>query len=160
MELKVGDLAPDFTLNSTSKQNFTLSKSIAGKKMTTVLFFYPGDFSTICTKEASHFRDEFESLIDQEVQVIGVNTNNLKTHQKFKESLNLPFELLSDPAGEVCKLYNAYRPLLGQAGRVTYVIDPDQRIQAICEGGFNAARHVREAKKAVREIQPEEALDS
>lgn len=160
MELKVGDLAPDFTLNSTSKQNFTLSKSIAEKKGTIVLFFYPGDFSTICTKEAIHFKDEFDSLLEHGVQVIGINTNNLKSHQKFKEALGLPYDLLSDPAGEVCKLYNAYRPLLSQAGRKTYVIGPDQRIQTICEGGFNAARHVHEAKKGVREIQPEEAFDS
>lgn len=158
MRLKVGDLAPDFTLPSTAGENFTLSEALKNKQENIILFFYPGDFSTLCTWEACNFRDEFEPFRELKAEVIGISTDNMKSHRRFKEAHNLPFQLLSDPAGEVCKFYGAYRPLMGQASRITFVIDPDQKIRAIYTGKFRTDKHVDNAKKAMQEIESDKEL--
>ncbi|HKJ46473.1 MAG TPA: peroxiredoxin [Balneolales bacterium] len=153
MRLEVGDLAPDFTLPSTAGKNFTLSEALESDEENIILFFYPGDFSTLCTWEACNFRDEFEPFRELKAEVIGISTDNMKSHRRFKETHSLPFQLLSDPAGDVCKLYGAYRPLLSQASRRTFVIDPGQRIRAVYDGLFRTAKHVDNAKKAMQEIE-------
>ncbi len=149
MKLLVGDKAPDFTLPSTSGEPFTLSEELKNRENSLVLFFYPGDFSTLCTREAIAFRDEIDQLEEQNADVIGISTNNMKSHRRFRKKFQLPFELLSDPAGEVCRMYDAYRPLLGQASRMTFVIEPDQTIRSIYDGQFRVFKHVEHAIRAI-----------
>lgn len=149
MKLLVGDMAPDFTLPSTSGEPFTLSEELKNRENPIVLFFYPGDFSTLCTREAIAFRDEIDQLEEQNADVIGISTNNMESHRRFRKKFQLPFELLSDPAGEVCRMYDAYRPLLGQASRMTFIIEPDQTIRSIYDGQFRVFKHVEHAIRAI-----------
>lgn len=152
MKLLVGDKAPDFTLPSTSGEPFTLSEEMSKADKPIVLFFYPGDFSTLCTREAIAFRDEIDRLEDTEGQrfdIVGISTNNMESHRRFRKKFQLPFELLSDPAGEVCRMYDSYRPLLGQASRMTFVVDPDRTIRTIYDGQFRVFKHVEHAIRAI-----------
>lgn len=140
MALKIGTPAPDFTLPSTERDTFTLSKDMAGKPC--ILFFYPKDFSKVCTKEACEFRDHFADFRGLDVTVIGISRDDIDTHRRFKQQYNLPFELLSDASGEVCKKYDALVPILGIPKRITYLLDASHKIVAAYQEFFGARQHI------------------
>ena len=140
MALKVGDQAPDFTLPSTSGSPFTLSKNFAGKPL--ILYFYPKDFTTVCTEEACQFRDAFEEFRDLDFDIIGISKDTVETHLKFKEKHDLPFELLADVQGQVAKQYKAVVPVVGMLRRVTYLLDSNHRVRGVYENMFNARKHL------------------
>ena len=131
----VGKPAPDFTLPSTSGEPVTL-KSFKGKK-TVVLYFYPKDETPGCTREACDFRDHFAELEQDGVVVLGVSTDPMEAHLKFKEKHRLPFTLLSDEDAAVSKLYGVYKQknVYGKKSmgieRTTFVIDKTGRIAQI-----------------------------
>lgn len=139
MALSVGDHAPEFCLESTSGAKLS-SGDLKGKRF--VLYFYPKDFTSVCTKQACSFRDQFAELRDLSVPVFGVSRDNLDTHRRFKEEHKLPFELLSDPDGRVAKAYGARVPLLGVTRRVTYLVDEQGRIAAVHEEMMGDVSHV------------------
>lgn len=141
MPLRVQQKAPDFCLPSTSGQNFCLYEAMQGKAC--ILYFYPKDFTPGCTTEACDFRDNIVSFRDLDVNVFGISRDTIASHQKFKEAHQLPFELLSDAKGEVCKAYQALIPLIGIPRRVTYLLDPEQKILAVYENMLGAKRHIR-----------------
>ena len=141
MPLRVGDLAPDFTLPSTSGGKFTLSADGAGQPL--VLYFYPKDFTSVCTAEACDFRDNFSQFRSLDVAVIGVSRDDVATHLRFQREHNLPFELLADVAGEVSAAYQALVPVLRINRRVTYLLDKNHRVAAVFENMFSADQHAR-----------------
>lgn len=128
----IGKPAPDFTLPSTSGEPVNL-KSYKGKK-TVVLYFYPKDESSGCTREACDLRDHFAELEQHGVVVLGVSTDPMETHLKFKEKHKLPFPLLSDEDATVSKMYGVYKQknVYGKKSlgieRTTFVIDKTGRI--------------------------------
>ncbi|MEM9299712.1 MAG: peroxiredoxin [Bacteroidota bacterium] len=148
MPLKVGETAPNFNLASTGKNRFNLKDL----NEPLVLFFYPKDFTPGCTKEACSFRDNFEFFKNLDVQVVGINTDTLSTHAKFKEKHNLPFELLSDASGKVCKAYKAHVPVLNIAKRITYLIDAEKKIAAVYNDLIGAEKHIKTMIRKVSEV--------
>ncbi|ADR21535.1 peroxiredoxin [Marivirga tractuosa] len=141
MALKEQQKAPDFELESTSGKNFKLSEK-AGEPI--ILFFYPKNFTKVCTAEVCEFRDAFSEFRDLNVKVVGVSQDTISSHQKFKKENKLPFELLSDPKGKVAKLYKATIPVIGMNRRITYLLDKDLRIKAVYENMFTADQHVKQ----------------
>jgi peroxiredoxin Q/BCP len=141
MSLKVNSQAPDFILPSTEDKSFTLSKDADGKPV--VLYFYPKDFTGICTKEACGFRDEFAAFRDPNVTVYGISTDSTETHRKFRQEYQLPFHLLADEKGAVSKLYKAKIPLLNISKRITYLLDKEHRIKAVYQDFFHAEEHIK-----------------
>lgn len=148
MALSVKQSAPDFTLPSTARNNFHLKRD--WDRQGGILYFYPKNFTPGCTKEACGFRDEFSALRDLSITVIGISQDSLDSHQKFKKSYQLPFELLSDRDGQVSRLYQARIPFLKVTKRVTYLLDPDHRIVAVYEDMFRADQHVRSMIEAIQ----------
>ncbi|MBK1876899.1 peroxiredoxin [Pelagicoccus mobilis] len=146
MGLSVGDIAPDFCLES-SGGGVVSSNDLRGQCF--VLYFYPKDFTSVCTAEACSFRDQFADLRDLDVTVFGVSRDDLDTHRKFKEEYDLPFELLSDPDGKTAKAYGARVPLLGVTKRVTYLVNGEGRIAAVHEEMFGDASHVNAVLSAL-----------
>ncbi len=132
--LKVGDPAPDFTLEDTNGRPVKLS-SLRGK--TLVLYFYPKDNTPGCTKEACSFRDAYEQYKSKKVQVIGVSLDDQGSHENFSSKFGLPFPLLSDTKGEVAKKYGVYvqKNMYGKKywgiKRTTFVIDEKGKIKEI-----------------------------
>jgi thioredoxin-dependent peroxiredoxin len=131
----IGRPAPDFSLPSTTGDSVSL-KAFKGKK-TVILYFYPKDDTPGCSKEACEFRD-FSAEFDKHNTVIfGVSTDNLESHQKFKDKLKLPFPLLSDEDASVSKMFGVYKQknLYGKKymgiERTTFVIDRTGRIAQI-----------------------------
>ncbi|MCS4432901.1 peroxiredoxin [Aquiflexum gelatinilyticum] len=149
MALKKGQKAPDFTLPSTSGENFTLSKNASSKPC--VIYFYPKDFTKVCTAEACDFRDQFEAFQELDIPVVGISRDTITTHHKFKKEHKLPFELLSDASGKVCKSYDALIPIVNMPKRVTYFIDSNQVIQGVYSDMFESKKHVDEMVKQLKE---------
>ncbi len=140
MSLKVGEKAPDFCLESTGGKRVSLA-DFQGRKL--VLYFYPKDFTSVCTAQACSFRDQFAHLRDLGVPVLGISRDSLDTHRRFKEEYELPFDLLADVDGAIAKAYKARIPILGVNKRITYLIDAEQNIAAVHEELLGDASHVK-----------------
>lgn len=131
----IGKPAPDFTLPATTGESISL-RQFKGKK-TVILYFYPKDETPGCTKEACEFRDHSEEFERHNVVVLGVSTDNMESHQSFREKHRLPFPLLADEDATVSKLYGVYKlkNLYGKKymgiERTTFVIDRTGRIAQI-----------------------------
>mgnify|MGYP003563952331 CR=1 FL=1 len=136
MKLKVGDTAPDFSVND-EKGNPVKLSDFKGKKV--VLYFYPKDNTPGCTAEACNLRDNYKALMDAGYTVLGVSTDNEKSHQKFIDKFELPFPLLADTEKEIHEKYGTWveksmygRKYMGTA-RVTFLIDESGNIEEIIE---------------------------
>ncbi len=124
MSVKVGDIAPDFTLTADNGKPYQLSKNIKDKIL---LVFYPGDGTPVCTAQLCEYRDGISEFKDLGVEVVGISANDTKSHKKFKKDQNLPFPLLTDENGEVAEQYGAK----GWFGikRAVYVLDKDRKVR-------------------------------
>ena len=142
MGLKVGDKAPNFTLDSTSGEKFTLYDSVGNEPC--IIYFYPKDFTSVCTEQACSFRDEFGAFRDLGVTVIGISKDDIETHQRFKEEYRLPFELLADTTGKVAKLYDSLLPIVSIPKRNTFVLAADKTIMDIQSDLTSGKSKIRE----------------
>ncbi len=134
VELKEGDIAPDFSLPSTLGENISLN-DFRGKKV--ILYFYPKDDTPGCTKEACTFRDDLKKYEKTDTIILGVSLDNLDSHRKFINKYDLPFPLLSDIEAKVSKAYGVYK-LKNMYGkkfwgieRTTFLIDEKGIIEKI-----------------------------
>jgi peroxiredoxin Q/BCP len=133
--VKVGDIAPDFTLKSQFGEDVRLSDSL--RKKPVVLYFYPKDFTTGCTKEACAFRDSYEAFKDAGAEVIGVSTATPERHGEFAAAYKLPFRLLADEGAAVRMLYGVPMSLGLLPGRGTYIIDVNGVVRHIFNSQVN-----------------------
>ncbi len=147
MPLKPGTKAPDFTLPSTSGENLKLSNNVP-----CILYFYPKNFTPGCTQEACSFRDGFSELRNLNIKVFGISRDSIKSHTKFRNEHALPFHLLSDTKGEICKRYDSLIPLIRIPKRTTYLIDERQKIKAVYDDMFGAKKHL---EKMISELNIE-----
>jgi peroxiredoxin len=128
MPVKVGDKAPDFSLPDQDRNLRRLS-DYRGKKV--VLVFFPGAFTSVCTKEMCTFRDSLSQFSKLNAEVIGISVNDPVTLKAFAEHNKLGFTLLSDYSREVAKKYaGLYEDFLGLKGysvakRSVFIIDRD-----------------------------------
>ena len=143
MAIKVGDTAPDFTLQSQAGESVTLS-GFKGQKAV-VLYFYPKDDTPGCTTESCSFRDSFQDFQDLGAEVIGISSDSPDSHQKFASKYRLPFTLVSDTGSNVRKAYGVPATLGLLPGRVTYVIDKNGKVCHMFNSQFNPKKHVDEA---------------
>jgi peroxiredoxin Q/BCP len=150
MAVKVGDLAPDFTLTSQTGESVSL-KDFQGKK-SVVLYFYPKDDTPGCTAEACAFRDSYQVFKDAGAEVIGISSDNTQSHQQFVKKHNLPFILLSDTGNKVRQLYGVPATLWILPGRVTYIIDKDGVVRHLFDSMLEFQRHVEEALTTLKTI--------
>lgn len=148
MAIKVGDAAPDFTLQSQAGASVSLS-SFRGQKAV-VLYFYPKDDTPGCTTESCTFRDRFQAFQDQGAEVIGISSDSPDSHQKFASKYSLPFTLVSDAGSRVRKAYGVPATLGLLPGRVTYVIDKTGTVRHLFNSQFNPKQHVDEALKVLQ----------
>ena len=153
-KVQVGDAAPDFTLPS---QTGTLVRlgAFLGKKAI-VLYFYPRDNTSVCTKEACAFRDSYEFFKNADAEVIGISSDSVESHRQFAAAHQLPFLLVSDTDGMVRKRYGV-PTAFGLPGRVTYVIDKSGIVRHIFFSQFTSDKHVAQALQALLSIHEEDA---
>ncbi|MBC7915006.1 MAG: thioredoxin-dependent thiol peroxidase [Pyrinomonadaceae bacterium] len=133
-ELKEGDIAPGFTAKDQNGKTISLS-DFKGQEV--ILYFYPKDDTPGCTAEACNFRDNYQSLQNQGFTVIGVSTDDEKSHTKFVTKYQLPFTLLSDTEKQIVEAYgvwiekNMYGKVYMGTARKTFIIGKDGIIKKI-----------------------------
>jgi peroxiredoxin Q/BCP len=151
--LKEGDEAPDF---SSKDQNGNPVKLSDFKGQKVVLYFYPKDDTPGCTKEACSFRDADDVYRDKGIKVLGVSTDDEKSHQKFISKFQLPFDLLADTDKDIVEKYgvwgekNMYGKKYMGTNRKTFLIDEDGKIAKIFDK-VNVAEHADEVLSAFGE---------
>ena len=124
--LELGSKAPDFRLMDQNGEYRTL-KEFRGKKV--VLYFYPKDMTSGCTKQACSFAELYPQFREKDAVVIGVSKDSVASHKKFEEKYGLPFTLLSDESRAVLQAYDVWKEktLYGKKSmgvvRSTYLID-------------------------------------
>lgn len=134
--LKIGDKAPEFTLQDKNGNEVSLT-SFLGKKV--VLYFYPKDSTPGCTRQACAFASAYEQFKSKDIVVIGVSKDSIASHVKFAEKYNLPFILLSDPERKAIEAYGVWqeKKMCGKVGmgvvRTTFIIDENGNIEKVMD---------------------------
>ena len=151
--LEEGDDAPDFTVKNQDGEDVKLS-DLRGDKV--VLYFYPKDDTPGCTKEACSLRDEFSTFEKKRIKILGVSTDDEKSHQKFISKYDLPFTLLADTNHAVADAYDSYgeKKFMGKTYngvlRKTFLIDEAGKIVKIFDK-VKVEEHAAEVLKAFGE---------
>lgn len=136
MALTEGKKAPAFSGVDQDGKKVSL-KDFIGKKV--VLYFYPKDDTPGCTAQACNLRDNYQTLLDNGMQVIGISTDNVKSHKKFETKYKLPFPLIADEDKKIVEKYEVWgeKKFMGKTydgiHRTTFLIDETGKIKKIIE---------------------------
>jgi len=132
--LQAGQKAPEFTARDQDGKEVSL-RDYLGKRV--VLYFYPKDDTSGCTREACAFRDNFPNFKEIDAVVLGVSVDGQKAHRKFADKYELPFTLLVDDEKKIVEAYGVWglKKFMGKeymgTNRVTYLIDEEGTIEKV-----------------------------
>jgi len=130
-DIAVGKKVPNFKLQATGDQTIALSQ-LKGQNL--VLYFYPKDSTSGCTREGQDFRDNQSKFKRQNTLILGVSRDSLRSHENFKAKQSFNFDLLSDPDEELCTLFdvmkmkNMYGKKVRGVERSTFLIDSNGKL--------------------------------
>ena len=147
--LEINTKAPDFKLVAGDGKEYSL-RDFRGKKI--VLYFYPKDSTSGCTKQALGFAEHYDRFTQNNIIIIGINKESISSHAKFAERNALPFILLSNTEKNVIADYGVWREkkMCGKISmgivRTTFIINEDGIIEKIFEN-VKADGHVNEVLK-------------
>ncbi|HVA55541.1 MAG TPA: peroxiredoxin [Gammaproteobacteria bacterium] len=144
--LKIGDHAPDFELPDQDGRLLRLSTLL--KRGPLLLYFYPADFTPVCTREACAFRDLQPMLAAAGTAVVGISPQDSASHARFREKHGLNFALLADPGKMVIRAYGCDGLLGFGVKRVSYRIGQDGRILDIVHAALRVGPHTALAQQA------------
>ena len=151
MPISAGIPAPEFEMLDDTNVMRKLS-DFRGTNV--VLYFYPADDTSGCTKEACNFRDDYSAYEKANVVILGVSPDGVDSHVKFKKKNQLPFPLLVDTGHKVCDLYKVWGPkkFMGKSYegvlRTTFLIDGNGNISKVFEN-VRPAEHSVEVLSAL-----------
>ena len=144
--LSVGDAVPDFSLKDAEGK--TVKKSdLKGKKY--VVYFYPKDFTPGCTTEAAEFARDYKKFKSSDIEIIGISPDDVDSHKKFGEKMEVPFILLADTEKEIAKKFGVWgkKQFMGReymgVNRTTFLVDEKGKILKVFEK-VKAAGHAQE----------------
>ena len=129
-----GEQAPDFEGPTQHDETIQLS-DYRGRRV--ALYFYPKDDTPGCTKQACNLRDQYQTLVDNDIAVIGVSGDDIESHQQFAEKYDLPFPLVADPDHSILETYgvwaekNTFGNTYMGTKRTTFLIDEEGTIRHI-----------------------------
>ena len=149
-DLKEGQKAP--AIQAQDQNGKTIKLSDFTGKSTVVLYFYPKDDTPGCTKEACSLRDGHVALQAAGAVVLGVSSDDVKSHEAFAAKYHLPFSLLADPEQAIINAYGVKMFGLGMAKRVTFVIDRQGVIRKIFRD-VKPAGHDQEVLTVVKNLR-------
>ncbi len=152
MKLEIGQQAPDFCLPETNGKEICL-KDLKNKWV--VVYFYPKDNTSGCTKEAIDFTERKKDFDNLQVEIIGISKDSTDSHNKFVKKHNLGITLLSDTDKEVHKAYGAWgiKKMYGKESegtiRSTFIIDPEGKI---AHAWYNVKVHQKRKNGIVKHV--------
>jgi peroxiredoxin Q/BCP len=147
---------PEFEALATGGVKFT-PQAFAGRAV--VLYFYPKDHTPGCTTEAMQFRDMHPEFLQAGAVVFGVSRDNMTSHEKFRQNLELPFQLIADTEEKLCHMFGVVKNKIMYGKKVkgiersTFLIDASGVLRSEWRG-IKVAGHVEEVLKAVKEFSP------
>lgn len=153
--IETGNQAPSFSLPDQTGETIHL-ENLKGKWV--VLYFYPKDDTSGCTAEACSFRDNMGVLKSEDVAVLGVSPDDVKSHKKFADKYQLNFPLLADTDHSVCEAYGVWqeKSMYGKkywgVARTTFIIDGDGVVRKVFEK-VKPESHADEVLQAIRELR-------
>jgi len=154
MTISSGIPAPEFELLDDTN---TLHRLSDFKGYPVILYFYPADDTSGCTKEACGFRDDYSAYQKAKVTILGISPDSVKSHIKFKVKYQLPFPLLADENHRVCNAYGVWgsKKLMGREYegvlRTTFLIDARGQIVRVFED-VHPAEHSAEVLEALKNL--------
>jgi peroxiredoxin Q/BCP len=153
MTVEIGSVVPDFSAASTAGE-FRLSDA---RGSALLIYFYPKDNTSGCTAESQDFAAAYRKFAQHRTRIIGVSRDSIKSHLGFKQKLNLPFELVSDPDEHLCDLFEVIknktmygRPVRG-IERSTFLLDAAGVLRHQWRG-VKVPGHVEQTLDAVRSL--------
>jgi peroxiredoxin Q/BCP len=145
--LAPGDTAPEFELCDHDGRTVSLNQLLADGPL--VLFFYPADFTLICTREVCLFRDRYAELAAAGVAVAGISPNDRDSHARFRAQHALSYPLLADPDKTVIRAFGLVGPLGIGVRRASFVIGQDRVIRAAVRADLRLKPHERLIRQAL-----------
>jgi len=155
MAIVLNKTLPEFEALATGGIKVTNS-SLHGRIV--VLYFYPKDNTPGCTTEAMQFRDKFKDFTKAGAVILGVSRDNMRSHDGFKEKLELPFELIADTEEKLCHMFGVVKNKIMYGKKVkgiersTFLVGPDGVLRAEWRG-LKVPGHVDEVLKAVKALK-------
>ncbi len=150
--LNAGSAAPDVLLHLHSGTSHRLSELCRGQNV--VLYFYPKDFTWVCTRQACSFAEHHQDIVSRRSMLIGISADSVQSHRRFAERHQLPFLLASDPDLAVARSFRAlafgFRRL-----RVTYVIDRKGIIRGVVHHEVIVENHWKSVMNILHELEPQ-----
>ncbi|HSF28312.1 MAG TPA: thioredoxin-dependent thiol peroxidase [Nitrosopumilaceae archaeon] len=134
--LSVGDTVPDFSLKD-AKGNVVKKSDLKGKKY--VVYFYPKDFTPGCTTEAAEFTRDYKKFKSADIEIIGISPDDVESHKKFGDKMEVPFILLADTETETAKKFGVWgkKQFMGReymgVNRTTFLVDEKGKIIKVFE---------------------------
>ena len=151
--LPVGSQVPDLTLTDQDGQAINLRTDLQGQKF--ILFFYPKDNTSTCTKEACNLRDGYAELQALGYQLFGVSPDSEKSHRNFIAKHDLPYRLISDPETQLTQAFGAWgeKQMYGKTYmglmRTTFVVDAGGKVTHVIDK-VKAAEHTTQILAAIQ----------
>jgi peroxiredoxin Q/BCP len=145
--LKAGDTAPEFALPDEERRIVTLASLL--ERGAAVVFFYPADFTPVCTREVCMVRDLHTELAAAGLAVAGISADDVDSHRRFRERHGLPFTLLADPAKTAVGAFGVEGPLGFGVRRVTFLIGRDGIVREVVHAGLRVGRHEAFLRRAL-----------
>ncbi|HEV8404854.1 MAG TPA: thioredoxin-dependent thiol peroxidase [Nitrososphaera sp.] len=152
-ELAEGNIAPDFMMRDRDGKTIKLSE-LRGKKKV-VVYFYPKDFTSGCSMEATEFSHDYKKFTDAGIEIVGISPDDEESHQKFREKMGMLYPLVADTKNDVSKKYGVYglKSFMGReymgVNRSTFLVDRSGKIAKIFRK-VKPAGHSQEVLQALR----------
>ena len=139
--LETGDKAPEFALADSHGRVRTLAELTAGGSL--ILFFYPADFTPVCTREVCLFQDAYAEIARAGIAVAGISPDDAESHDRFGTTHELGYPLLADPERTAIRAYGVDGPFGLGVRRATFLIDSGRTIRAAVRADLRLTPHRR-----------------
>jgi peroxiredoxin Q/BCP len=153
MELAEGSEAPNFTMRDNYGKTIKLSDLLGNRDV--VVYFYPKDFTPGCSTQATEFSRDYKKFRDAGIEIVGISSDDEKSHEKFREKMGIPYQLVADTDNEVSKKYGVYglKSFMGKeymgVNRSTFLVDKKGKIVKIFKK-VKPAGHSQEVFETLR----------